>query len=677
MSDITSIMQLANSIGKLTAEKMKEIGIDSVEKLASSNVENLLAIDGIGVSKAKTYIQFAQRHIQSIKAKDKIYNIINKGVSPNPSRSTNISSTLKSPNKKLDPRIPLSSIKQLASWSIEDLSKTKGMEPAEAKRYIEIANKYLESMRKEEKSSTVSSMRKGSQDQLLGFVKFNSKIQSQNVGTITPTKEYEQPQLEKPLMEYTQLKKPTLKVKPLLKPKIELKSPAQQSKQKKVEEELPKVEVKKQSELKTFFNLATMQRIRFLHYKIKRIEEALEKKQEFSLSELNNVLEYIKILNVNYKTQSQIRIFKELDITPSFYDPIAKKEIKIWDLIFECSRVLWIAAQAYSYLSNKFEADNLMENAIVTMVECSKMYKTAAYFSAACTRQEDKGLALSVENLELNSEEARILAQNLATISEERKENFAMAANLSSGLSALTKRLAFLRKYDKNKETHFKAQYNYDMGRACHLKAKSLLKVSPEGENEKQIENLQKKANYYYIKAEETWEDMLTKSSDLTDSEEESIRTNLSIVNDNIIENDVEMITDNQALEIQDPEPLIIVPENLAPFIPRTTNFLTKYNQSDLNFDAYRRYKNIMSDVLIDYNKIQELQNNKAGIGRTLKQLKVLYENNDIDINSFTELYEKYSIKLESLESAIQNLKNPKNKGKVSEEQSETLKTII
>jgi hypothetical protein len=677
VSDITSILQVANSIGKLTAEKMKEIGIDSVEKLASCNVESLLAIDGIGVLKAKTYIQFAQKHIQSIKAKDKIYNIINKGELPNPSRSTNIYSTPKSPNKKPDPRIPLSSVKQLASLSIEDLSKTKDMEPAEAKRYIEIAKKYLESMRNQEKSSTESSMRKGSQDQLLGFVKFNSKIQSQNMEPLTPTIEYEQPPFEKPLMNYTQLQKPELKIKPLLKPKIELKSPAQPSEQKKVEKKLPEGEIKKQPELKTFFNLTTMQRIRFLHYKIKVIEEALEKKQEFSLSELNNVLEYIKILNVNYKTQSQIRIFKELDITPSFYDPIAKKEIKIWDLIFECSRVLWTAAQAYSYLSNKFEADNLMENAIVTMVECSKMYKTAAYFSAACTRQEDKGLALSVENLELNSEETRILAQNLATISEERKENFAMAANLSSGLSALTKRLAFLRKYDEKKENHFKAQYNYDMGRACHLKAKSLLKVSLEGENEKQIEKLQKKANYYYIKAEETWECMLTKSLDLTDSEEESIRTNLSIVNDNIIENDVEMITDNQALEIQDPEPLIIVPENLAPFIPRTTNFLTKYTEADLNFDAYRRYKNMMSDILIDYNKIQELQNNKAGIGRTLKQLKVLYENNDIDINSFTELYEKYSIKLETLESAIQNLKNPKNKDKVSEEQTETLKTIM
>ncbi|MFX0024190.1 MAG: helix-hairpin-helix domain-containing protein [Candidatus Hermodarchaeota archaeon] len=670
-------MNVANSIGKATVQRMKEIGIDSLEKLATSRIEDLLVIDGISVTNARNYIRFAQKHIQRIKAKDKIYNIINKGVASNTSRSTNIHNTPKSPDKKTNLRIPLSSIKKLASLSIEDLSKTKGMDPSEAKRYIDIAQKYLESMRKEEKSFTESIKRKVGQDQLLGFVKFDSKIQSQNAGPITKLKEQKQPQLEKPLMNYTQLKKPTLKIKPLLKPKIELKSTTQPVKQQKVEKQLPKEEIKKSTELKTFFDLTTMQRIRFLHYKIKTLEEALEKKQEFTFSELNNVLEYIKILNVNYKTQSQIRIFKELDITPSFYDPVAKKEIKIWDLIFECSRVLWIAAQAYSYLSNKFEADNLMENAIVAMVECSKMYKTSAYFSAACTRQEDKGLALSVENLELNSEEARILAQNLATMSEEKKENFAMAANLSSGLSALTKRLAFLRNYDEKKENHFKAQHNYDMGRACDLKAKSLLKLSPEDDTEKLIENLQKKANYYYMKAEELWEYMLTKSSDLTDSEEQSIRTNLSVVNNNIIDNDVEIINDKEALGIQDPEPLIIVPENLAPFIPRTTNFLTKYKQTDLNFDAYRRYKNIMSDVLIDFNKIQELQNSKAGIGRTLKQLQILYDNNDIDINSFTELYEKYSIKLETIENAIRNLKNPENKEKVSGEQKQILKTIM
>ncbi len=673
---MTSIMNVANSIGKATVQRMKDIGIDSLEKLATSRIEDLLVIDGISVANARNYIQFARKHIQRIKTKDKIYNIINKGVTSTTPVSTTIYNTLKSSGKKANTRIPLSSIKKLASLSIEDLSKTKGMDPSEAKRYIEIAQKYLENMRKEEIPPSLLSSESKEQE-VLGFVKFDNISSQQKPKSAILVKETKVSPEEKPISGYKPFKKPKIELKPIVKPPIDLK-PIKKPKQTKDEKtKLAKVDVKKQPKLKTFFNLATMQKIRFLHYKIKKLEEALERTEEFSFSELNNIIEYIKILNVNYKTQSQIRIFKDLDITPSYFDPIAKKEIKIWDLIFECSRVLWIAAQAYSYLSAKFEEQNLMENAIVAMVECSKMYKTAAYFSAACTRQEDKGIALTVENLELNSEETRILAQNLATVSEEKKENFAMAANLSSGLSALTKRLAFLRKYETKKEHQFKAQYNYDMGRACHLKARSLLKVSSEGENEDKIENLQKKANYYYALAEETWEFMLAKSQNLTDAEEENIRNNLSIVNDNIIENDVEMIDDKEALKIQDPEPLIIVPENLAPFIPRTTNFLTQYKQTDLNFDAYRRYKNIMSDVLINFDKIEELRNSKAGIGRTLKQLQILYDNNDIDINSFTELYEKYSIKLEAIESAIRNLKGSEKKPKVSKDEKELLKTIM
>jgi archaellum component FlaC len=69
-----------------------------------------------------------------------------------------------------------------------------------------------------------------------------------------------------------------------------------------------------------------------------------------------------------------------------------------------------------------------------------------------------------------------------------------------------------------------------------------------------------------------------------------------------------------------------------------------------------------MAAVLVNFNEIEELKNNKAGIGRTIKQLKILYENNDIDINSFTELFEKYSIKLETIESAIERLRTPQNK---------------
>jgi len=318
-----------------------------------------------------------------------------------------------------------------------------------------------------------------------------------------------------------------------------------------------------------------------------------------------------------------------------------------------------------------------MEKAIVAIVECSKMYKTAAYFSAACTRQEDKGSTLSVDNLELNSEECRIQAQYLATLSEEKKGDFLMAANLSAGLSALTKRLTFLKTFDKIKENHIKAQYNFDSARACHLKAKSLLQESNEDEENKlKIENLQKKANYYYYLAEDTW-DSLLRCEELTDNESRTISSNLKIVNELIMENDVEIISEEESNKIQDPEPLIIIPENLAPFIPRTTNYLTKYKRADLNFDAFLRYKNLMSDISVNFNRIEELQNNKAGIGRTIKQLKILYDNNDIDINSFTQLYEKYSIKLETIESAIQTLKNTPNKPQVNHKQKVKLKTKI
>ncbi|MHA2119750.1 MAG: helix-hairpin-helix domain-containing protein [Promethearchaeota archaeon] len=661
---------MANGIGKETVEKMLKIGINSVEKLASASIESLLVIDDIGIKSANSYIQFAKSHLERIKAREKIYNIINKGVDSNLSGSQDISSGRKRHGKKSKLQIPISSIQKLASSSMEDVSKLEEIGIPTAKRYVEIAKKYLESMRIEEekddtsKEELVSSSKSVPEKQLIGFIKLEGKSEQKSIKTEIPTPKVKtEIKAEVKTQQFKKFVKPgKVKTVPLKKLQVEFKPIKRPAPKGNVVSTPKKEGIKKQAQLKTFFPEATMQKIRFLHFNIKKLEEKLHRNEDFSFSELNHIIDYIKILNVNYKTQSQIRIFKELEITPSFYDPVEKKEIRIWDLIFECSRALWISAQAYSCLATKFESENLMENAIVASVECSKMYKTSAYFSAACTRQEDRGKVLSVENLEMNSEESRILAQNLATISEERKGNFSMASSLSAGLSALTKRLAFLRVYDEIKEHQFKAQYIYDMSRACHLKAQSLLKVSHEGENEKLIENLQKKANYYYIKAEEIWEHMLENFNNLTDAEKESIKTNLSIVNENIIENDVELIDDNKALEIQDPEPLIIIPENLAPFIPRTTNFLTKYKQSDLNFDAYLRYKNLMSDVLINIDKIDELQNKKAGIGRTMKQLKILYDNTDIDINSFTELYEKYSIKLEAIENAIRKIKTPVNR---------------
>ena len=660
-----SIMQIANGIGILNAERMKQRGIDSIEKLASSAVEDLIKIDGIGVNNAKMYIELAKKHLKSMRTRERIQNIIKKNKTPAVSGTAACDLTLFGEKRH---KLTIDSIKKLASSNVEDISRLKGIEISNAKRYIDIANKYLESMRLNEKGEDLVEILPPKQKTEIEPQKKlakPSKLSKVYISSKLKIKKYPQSIAIKTQSPKTHHKIQNLGVKSTKRARNRIDITTGRK----------KITSKNPSILKTFFPLETMQKIRFLHYKIKNLEDALWKNKEFPSSELNYILDYLKILNINYKTQSQIKILKELDISTTFYDPLDKKEIKIWDLIFECSRVLWISAQTYSFLAKKYESENLMDNAIVAMVECSKMYKTAAYFSAACTRQEEKGITLSVENLELNSEESRIFAQSLATTSEENKRNYSMAANLSAGLSALTKRLAFAKSYNKLKENQFRAQYQYDIGRSCHLKAKSLLLLSHEDINEEKIEKFQKKANYYYNKAEELWEQMLKKT--LYPVMKDCIENNLSIVNDYIIENDAEIIDDFEAFEIQDPEPLIIVPENLAPFIPRTTNFLTKYKQTDLNFDAYLRYKNLMSDVLVNFNKIDELKNNKAGIGRTIKQLKILYENNDIDINSFTELFEKYSIKLETIESAIRKLKSAENIEEQNKLKSPLIKSTV
>lgn len=537
-------------IGKSTAEKMKELGIDSIEKLASTKLRDLLKINGIGTSTGKKYIETASKLLQERKEREK---------------------------KEISQR-------NVASEK-EVVSKKKPYE----------THKYPKS-------------------------KYSSK---------------------------THIKQ------------IPIKKSPQKIKSVKAREKLP---------IKTFFPEEIMQRIRFLHYKIKHLEKALEKKKEdFKLDELNYVLDYVTILNVNYKTQSQIKIFKELNITPTFYDPLEKRDIKIWDLMLECGRVLWVLARAYAHLSEKFEAEGRMKNAIIAMVECSKIYKTAAYFSSACTRQEDIGLSLSAENLELNSEEARIFAQNLAAIREENKGNLFLTSQIYAGLSALTKRFYFLKTHEETKAQRLKAQFNYDLGKACYLKANALVKSSIALENEERIKKLRQKSNYYYSKAEEIWENLLKKSDNLSKVELDNVRVNLSIVNENIIENDTEILDYKDIKYIQNPKPFIAAPENIGLFVPRSTMYLTRYRTRDLNFDRFKEYKISKLDLGSRHSKMEKLLNKKAGIGRTIKQLKFLYDKNDIDINIFIELLEKYEIKLEMIESTIEKLKEadkPREVGK-------------
>ena len=408
----------------------------------------------------------------------------------------------------------------------------------------------------------------------------------------------------------------------------------------------------------TFFTNETQQRIRYLHFKIKKIEEALEKEEEsFSLDDLNLVLEYTKILNINYQSEDQIIILKDLDITPNFLEPLDNnKEIQIRDLMFECARTLWVMARAYSHISEKFEDEEDWEDAIIAMVECSKMYKTAAYFSAAAINQTELGVTLSSENLELNSEEARILAQSIAALKEENSYNIYFASKLYAGLSSLSKRLFYLKKHEEKKKQQLRAQFHFDMGKACYLKAQASLESSITNINKDKVRKLQQKANFYYEKSKEIWKEMLQELSDLSSEEKSNIDGNLAIVTDILKENQMDILNYDEIKRIQDPEPIIIIPENLAPFVPKSTIYLTKFVPKDLNIKRFKSFQKRKLEQKIPYSKRERLIDKKAGIVRTISELKVLKDNKEIEVEKFAELMEKYSTKLKMCDTALEKL---------------------
>jgi len=406
----------------------------------------------------------------------------------------------------------------------------------------------------------------------------------------------------------------------------------------------------------TFFTEEEMQRIRYLHYKIKKIEDAIEKEDEFfNLDDLNLILEYTKILNRNYQREDHKGILSELDITKIFQDPQTDREIEVYDIMFECSRVLWVMARAYSQLSEKYEEDSEWENAIISMTECSKMFKTAAYFSAAVIGQKDLGRTLNSENLELNSEESRILAQSIAALREESNRNIYFASKLYAGLSVLSKRLFYLRQHEEKKKQQIRAQFHYDMGKACSLKAQASLESSITNINKEKVQKLNQKALWYYVKAKDIWEDM-HKTLTLSVEEKEHVDLNLSIVEDNITEKEIKQLNYDEIKKIQDPEPIIIIPENLAPFVPKNIIYLTKFVPKDLNIKRFKVYQRKKLEEKIPYSKKEKLIDQKAGVVRTINELKLLKENNEIDVEKFAELMEKYSTKLEMIGSAIEKL---------------------
>ena len=408
----------------------------------------------------------------------------------------------------------------------------------------------------------------------------------------------------------------------------------------------------------TFFTEEVMQRIRYLHYKIKKIEEALDKEEEsFTLDDLNLVLEYTKILNINYHNGDQVKLLKALDLTPMFLEPQENnREIQINDLMFECARTLWVMARAYSHLSENFENNEEWEDSIIAMVECSKIFKTSAYFSAASINQHDLGITLSSENLELNSEEARILAQGIAALKEENSNNTYFASKLYSGLSSLSKRLFYLKKHEEKKKQQLRAQFHFDMGKACQLKAQASLESSITNINKDKVTKLQQKANFYFLKSEEIWSEMISSLSELSNEEISSIEQNLSIVKDILKDQDLDLLDYEQIKRIQDPEPIIIIPENLAPFVPKSTIYLTKFVPKDLNIKRFKSFQKKKLEQKIPYSKRERLIDKKAGIVRTINELKLLKEKKEIDIDKFAELLEKYSTKLKMIDTAIEKL---------------------
>ncbi|MFX1499745.1 MAG: helix-hairpin-helix domain-containing protein [Promethearchaeota archaeon] len=631
---MTKNLTAISGIGKSLAEKMEKTGITSIEKLASIKIEDLLKIKGIGKSTGQKYIESAKELLKK------------EGLIKN--RLISSESVISKEQYSFDKvTIP----KETSTFKQDLLLKRS---PPKKKKSFK-----QKSFRDRSKKEKI--------EQKLPIKKSYHKKTINSKGTQTFKK--------RPII---------IKNIPKSKKNSDLKIIRNISK---------KEEFQIASSKSTFFQEETMQRIRILHFKIKKLETALKKQEEkIPLDELNNILEYVKILNVNYKNSSQIKMLKELDITPSFFDPLELREIKIWDFMFECARVLWVSAQLYSYVSAKYEIEKKIKYAVVCMVECSKMYKTAAYFSAACTRQEDLGSSLSPENLEYNSEEARLFAQKLAISIEEEKENYALASKLYAGLSVLSRRLSYLKSHDKIKERLLEAQTNYNMGNACQIKAKYLMNFSRSNENYEKIKKYKKKANYmmslsrfnenyeeikkykkkanfYFLRAEEIWKNMKVKECDnILKNQLKNLNYNLSVVNQKIIENDVDVSDYLEVKKIQDPEPIIAVPENLAHFLPRSTINLTKYSFRNLEFKRYEEFKKLRSEMNFQYNDIKKVLNKKAAIGRTIQELKKLYEENDIDIIKYAKLLEKYSNKLHMIENVIETLrKNDNEKSKERE----------
>ncbi|NHJ20759.1 MAG: hypothetical protein EAX91_07455, partial [Candidatus Lokiarchaeota archaeon] len=155
---------------------------------------------------------------------------------------------------------------------------------------------------------------------------------------------------------------------------------------------------------------------------------------------------------------------------------------------------------------------------------------------------------------------------------------------------------------------------------------------------------------------EEIWNEMLNSVSDISNEERNNVKLNLSVVKDIMKEFNFEPLEYDEIKRIQDPEPIILIPENLAPFVPKSTIYLTKFVPKDLNIKRFKSFQKKKIEQKIPYSKRERLIDKKAGIVRTINELKVLNENKELDVEKFAELMEKYSTKLKMIDTAIEKL---------------------
>jgi hypothetical protein len=403
-----------------------------------------------------------------------------------------------------------------------------------------------------------------------------------------------------------------------------------------------------------FFEQEVLQNIRYIHFNIKKLEEKLKSGEVFTVDDLNNVLNYTKLLNRSYGNIDHQRIINEMDITKEYIDPLELKPIQIKDIYFECARALEVLAQGYEKLSQIRDEENYIEDAIIAMHESSKIYKAAAYFSAAAMYQEYKGRSLLPINLELKSEEARMLSQSISAYHEEMKGNLIFASKLYAGLSALSKRIFYLKQHEEIKKYQLRAQMHFDMGKACFLMGEA---SSDYNLDKNRVNDLSQKAQFYFNKAKNIWDEMIKTIPTLSADEIESIKNNISIVTELLRNIKINEISYEQVKKIQDPDPIIIIPENLAPFVPKATIYLSKIVPKDLNIERFKRFKNKKVEKKTSYSEKEKLDSQKFGVSRTILELKKMKNENEISIEDYTKLYEKYKKKLNEIETKRKNLK--------------------